>query len=522
MKIPLVLQRLSLLRFFAGALALAALAAAKPDAHAVSRCGIEWTAVRAGFETDAPVAPLAVGDDAPDFAFTDLADKPHRLSEFRGKTILLDFWATWCGPCIEEIPTLRDIHASTKSAQSTEGRNFVILSISMDATLGAVKKYVSKNNMPWQHGHAPGVAKSEASKKYNVRSVPSVWLIGPDGKIKARDLGGNDAKNAVRLFLEGQFVVEPRVTVSGIVVDEAGKPVAGAKVRIYARRKTDPAKGIAEQILDSFFLTTDANGVWTYDKMFLGATNVSVSGYHYDYANELTKNTYWGKNRTVANGLLAEDLVLERDYSKDDSSFSPIGVKKFYANKSKIVLYEGVRVYGVVKNSQGKPLAGVPVFTANDTCRPTIPLKKTDEKGEFYHTVSKPNQKQEHLKNQLKIGLGAFQKGYAPEWKLLSFDEIKSKIELVLKPPQTIRGIAVGEDGKPLNDVWVQLRVWRGTSTLFEYEPVRTGKDGRFEFKDMPDDVVELSFWKENVISSVNIPVKAGAENKIVLIKTQK
>ncbi|MDR2863125.1 MAG: TlpA family protein disulfide reductase [Puniceicoccales bacterium] len=91
----------------------------------------------------------AIGDTAPDFSFTDFDGKKHHLSEFRGKPVLLDVWATWCGPCIQEIPTLRALHEELD-------KNFIILSISIDDKPGTAQAYVAKNNMPWTQGFCPG------------------------------------------------------------------------------------------------------------------------------------------------------------------------------------------------------------------------------------------------------------------------------------------------------------------------------------------------------------------------------
>ena len=120
------------------------------------------------------------GKEAPDFTVTDLNGKKHTLSEYRGKNVMLTFWATWCPPCIAEIPHLIELRK-----QIGEDK-LVMLAISYidpKNTTEAVRKFVAANPII----NYPVTSTDEATmpRPYNlINSIPSTFFIAPDGKIK--------------------------------------------------------------------------------------------------------------------------------------------------------------------------------------------------------------------------------------------------------------------------------------------------------------------------------------------------
>ena len=104
-------------------------------------------------------AELTLGKPAPDFNLKDIYGETVSLVDFRGKVVLLDFWATWCGPCIHELPALKAIYEKHK--HNTE---FALISISADANDETVAKFVEENKMPWIHIRDT----AEMGAKYNV------------------------------------------------------------------------------------------------------------------------------------------------------------------------------------------------------------------------------------------------------------------------------------------------------------------------------------------------------------------
>lgn len=122
--------------------------------------------------------PLSVGDMAPEIEFVTIGDENKKLSDYRGQYVIIDFWATWCGPCKAETPNLKAIYAKFGSR-----KDFEIIGLSTDQKPELPKAYYEEKQVEWVNGFiGPG---SEAAKAYGVRGIPSIWLIGPDGKIVA-------------------------------------------------------------------------------------------------------------------------------------------------------------------------------------------------------------------------------------------------------------------------------------------------------------------------------------------------
>jgi peroxiredoxin len=148
---------------------------------------------RQGVETPGADQPASVGKTAPDFALTDLSDKTVRLADFKGKIILLDFWATWCAPCREEIPDFVELQK-----QYAE-KGFTILGISLDEEGAAVVKPFTQElgiNYPVLIGN------TQVSAAYGgIQALPTAFLIGRDGRILQTfvgDRGKPDFERAIR------------------------------------------------------------------------------------------------------------------------------------------------------------------------------------------------------------------------------------------------------------------------------------------------------------------------------------
>jgi len=139
----------------------------------------------------------AIGAIAADFTQNDVNDKPVKLSDFRGKYVLLDFWASWCGPCRQENPHVVEAYNKYKE------KNFTVLGVSLDRP-GRKEdwlKAIEKDGLTWTHVSDLKFWDNEVAKLYGVRGIPQNYLIDPNGKIVAKNLRGEQLMKTLEEIL---------------------------------------------------------------------------------------------------------------------------------------------------------------------------------------------------------------------------------------------------------------------------------------------------------------------------------
>ena len=140
--------------------------------------------------------PAAIGKEAPEFMLPDTKGKMVSLSSFRGKYVLLDFWASWCGPCRQESSTV------VKAYQRFKGKNFDILSVSLDDSKEKWLKAIEKDHLTWTHVGDMKAWESSVVRLYQVEGIPATFLLDPNGVVIARDLRGPALENTLEKLLK--------------------------------------------------------------------------------------------------------------------------------------------------------------------------------------------------------------------------------------------------------------------------------------------------------------------------------
>ena len=124
---------------------------------------------------------LVVGKQAPDTESANLDGKTVKLSDHKGKVVVLDFWATWCGPCRGMIPHEREL------VKTNKGKPFVFISVSADAKKETLKEFLDKEEMPWSHWWS---GQGGIVEKWSIGAFPTIYVIDAKGVIRTKIVGG--------------------------------------------------------------------------------------------------------------------------------------------------------------------------------------------------------------------------------------------------------------------------------------------------------------------------------------------
>ena len=136
-------------------------------------------------------ADLSEGSKFPDFDVKDTTGKPLSVANYKGKVVLLDFWATWCPPCRAEIPNV------VKAYEKHHSEGFEIIGISLDKDQQRLDTFTKENKMTWRQYFDGKVWQNDLARKYGIEGIPATFLLDGEGKIIGKNLRGQALESAV-------------------------------------------------------------------------------------------------------------------------------------------------------------------------------------------------------------------------------------------------------------------------------------------------------------------------------------
>jgi thiol-disulfide isomerase/thioredoxin len=125
-----------------------------------------------------PFARISAADEKPEIKFTAVDGREVDLAKLKGKVVLIDFWATWCGPCVGEVPHVLEAY------KKFHDKGFEIIGISLDRDKSALTSFIKERGMEWPQSFESSNALAD---KYGINAIPAMWLVDKDGNVATKN-----------------------------------------------------------------------------------------------------------------------------------------------------------------------------------------------------------------------------------------------------------------------------------------------------------------------------------------------
>lgn len=180
----------------------------------------------------------AVGEPFPEFAGTDLVSgEKFTLADLKGKVVLIDFWATWCGPCRKALPEIKELY------EKYHDQGLEIVGISLDRSVEKCRSFVEKNEMKWRQIADGGGWSASLAKRFGVSAIPRVVLVDADGRVAGDRLHGEALQRAVAkaLGIDAESSIDNRNELDGIHAQRVTRwlAIARAEAQRGAQEKAE-------------------------------------------------------------------------------------------------------------------------------------------------------------------------------------------------------------------------------------------------------------------------------------------